>query len=94
MLSMGFSRFWAGTVVFFVSAIFHELLVSVPLKMLRLWAFMGMLGQQPYALLVHHYCPQGGKTGNIAVWLTLIVGQPLALYMYFHDYYVQQQLKH
>uniref|UniRef100_A0A0X3Q0M9 O-acyltransferase n=1 Tax=Schistocephalus solidus TaxID=70667 RepID=A0A0X3Q0M9_SCHSO len=93
ILSMGFSRFWAGTVVFFVSAIFHELLVSVPLKMLRLWAFLGMLGQQPYALLVYHFCPQGGKTGNIAVWLTLIVGQPLALYMYFHDYYVQQQQK-
>nr|VZH92216.1 unnamed protein product [Spirometra erinaceieuropaei] len=93
MLSMGFSRFWAATVVFFVSAIFHELLVSVPLKMLRLWAFLGMLGQQPYALLVYYFCPDGGKTGNIAVWLTLIVGQPLALYMYFHDYYVQQQLK-
>ncbi|VDK33373.1 unnamed protein product [Taenia asiatica] len=88
MLVRGYTRFAASCVVFFVSAFFHELMVSVPLKMPRMWAFLGMLGQQPYALLVHYYCPKGGKLGNMAMWLTLIVGQPLALYMYFHDYYV------
>lgn len=72
-----------------MSALFHELLVSVPLKMPRMWAFLGMLGQQPYAYLVYRFCKQGSKMGNMAMWLTLIVGQPLALYMYFHDYYVQ-----
>ncbi|VDM35973.1 unnamed protein product [Hydatigera taeniaeformis] len=88
MLVRGYTRFAASCVVFLVSAFFHELMVSVPLKMPRMWAFLGMLGQQPYALLVHYYCPKGGKLGNMAMWLTLILGQPLALYMYFHDYYV------
>nr|CDS25260.2 hypothetical transcript [Hymenolepis microstoma] len=88
LLIRGFTRFMASCVVFFVSAFFHEFMVSVPLKMPRMWAFLGMLGQLPYALLVQHFCPKGGKLGNMAVWLTLIVGQPLAIYMYFHDYYI------
>lgn len=31
--------------VFFVSAVFHEVLVGVPLHMLRLWAFWGLMMQ-------------------------------------------------
>ncbi|KAL5106293.1 Diacylglycerol O-acyltransferase 1 [Taenia crassiceps] len=76
MLVRGYTRFAASCVVFFVSAFFHELMVSVPLKMPRMWAFLAMLGQQPYALLVHYYCPKGGKLGNMAMWLTLILVQP------------------
>jgi len=29
-----------------------------------------------------------GKTGNMAVWMSLIIGQPIAILMYYHDYYV------
>ena len=45
LLRMGWSRMMAGTMVFAVSAFFHEYLVSVPLQMFRVWAFMGMLMQ-------------------------------------------------
>lgn len=31
--------------VFFISAVFHEVLVGVPLHMLRLWAFWGLMAQ-------------------------------------------------
>lgn len=31
--------------VFFISAVFHEVLVGVPLHMLRLWAFWGLMMQ-------------------------------------------------
>lgn len=31
--------------MFFVSAVFHELLVGVPLHMLRLWSFWGIMLQ-------------------------------------------------
>jgi hypothetical protein len=31
--------------VFFVSAAFHELLVSIPIHKIRLWAFTGMMAQ-------------------------------------------------
>jgi diacylglycerol O-acyltransferase 1 len=40
----------ASVVVFFVSAFFHEYLVSVPLKTFKVWAFMGMMGQIPQYL--------------------------------------------
>lgn len=39
------SKFPAMLLVFFVSAVMHELAVAVPLRMLRGWAFWGMLLQ-------------------------------------------------
>lgn len=42
---MGYSRNTASVLVFFISAFFHEYLVSVPLKTFKIWAFMGMMGQ-------------------------------------------------
>lgn len=29
-----------------------------------------------------------GNYGNAAVWMSLIIGQPVAILMYVHDYYV------
>lgn len=29
-----------------------------------------------------------GNYGNAAVWLSIIIGQPIAVLMYVHDYYV------
>jgi hypothetical protein len=31
----------------------------------------------------------GPRAGNICVWLSLIIGQPLALMMYYHDFVVE-----
>lgn len=42
---MGYSKTTASMTVFFISAFFHEYLVSVPLKTFKIWAFMGMMGQ-------------------------------------------------
>uniref|UniRef100_A0A3Q2U974 O-acyltransferase n=1 Tax=Fundulus heteroclitus TaxID=8078 RepID=A0A3Q2U974_FUNHE len=86
MLKRGTNKFLAQTAVFLVSAFFHEYLVSIPLKMFRLWAFMGMMAQVPLAWFVGRYL--NGNYGNAAVWLSLIIGQPIAVLMYFHDYYV------
>lgn len=86
MLKKGVNKFWAQTAVFLVSAFFHEYLVSVPLKMFRLWAFMGMMAQVPLAWFVGRYL--NGIYGNAAVWMSLIIGQPIAVMMYVHDYYV------
>ena len=30
----------------------------------------------------------GPRVGNVLVWLSLILGQPLAVMMYYHDYVV------
>uniref|UniRef100_A0A671W3L4 O-acyltransferase n=1 Tax=Sparus aurata TaxID=8175 RepID=A0A671W3L4_SPAAU len=86
MLRKGINKFCAQTAVFLVSAFFHEYLVSVPLKMFRLWAFMGMMAQVPLAWFVSRFL--NGNYGNAAVWISLIIGQPVAVLMYVHDYYV------
>lgn len=86
MLRRGINKFLAQTAVFLVSAFFHEYLVSVPLKMFRLWAFMGMMAQVPLAWFVGRFL--NGNYGNAAVWMSLIIGQPVAVLMYVHDYYV------
>ena len=31
----------------------------------------------------------GVRAGNLVVWLSLIIGQPLALMMYYHDFVVE-----
>lgn len=86
LLKKGISRERAAILVFLVSAFFHEYLVSVPLRMFRYWAFFGMLSQVPFAWLTSKFL--SGKYSNMAVWLSLIIGQPLAILMYYHDYYV------
>ncbi|XP_014770315.1 diacylglycerol O-acyltransferase 1 [Octopus bimaculoides] len=86
LVKRGHSKFTASCLVFLLSAFFHEYLVSVPLKMFRWWAFMGMCLQVPLAVIVdsRNY----GKYGNMAVWLSLILGQPIAILAYMHDYYI------
>lgn len=86
LVKRGYSRLNASVAVFFLSAFFHEYLVSVPLHMFKLWAFMGMLGQVPLALIQSKYIH--GKYGNMVVWLSLILGQPVAILAYYHDFYV------
>uniref|UniRef100_A0A8C1L2A3 O-acyltransferase n=1 Tax=Cyprinus carpio TaxID=7962 RepID=A0A8C1L2A3_CYPCA len=86
LLRRGAGKLLSQSAVFFFSAFFHEYLVSVPLRMFRLWAFMGMMAQLPLAWFVARFLR--GNYGNAAVWLSLIIGQPIAVLMYVHDYYV------
>uniref|UniRef100_A0A8D0CMB3 O-acyltransferase n=1 Tax=Sander lucioperca TaxID=283035 RepID=A0A8D0CMB3_SANLU len=86
LLRRGFSKMVSQSAVFFLSAFFHEYLVSVPLRMFRLWAFMGMMAQLPLAWFVGRFLR--GNYSNAAVWISLIIGQPFAILMYVHDYYV------
>lgn len=86
LISFGLTKCQASTAVFFVSAFFHEYLVSVPLKMFRMWSFMGMLMQLPLARFVSAYF--NSSFANVAVWMSLIIGQPLCFLMYYHDYYI------
>ncbi|KAI4486212.1 hypothetical protein M0802_012467 [Mischocyttarus mexicanus] len=48
---MGYSKYTASITVFFISAFFHEYLVSVPLRTFKIWAFLGMMGQIPLSSL-------------------------------------------
>ncbi|KAI6220860.1 Acyl-CoA retinol O-fatty-acyltransferase [Aphelenchoides fujianensis] len=87
IVASGYSKLAASIAVFFVSAFFHEYLVSAPLHIFRLWSFSAMLSQVPLSIVTDKVL-HGGRAGNIVVWMSLILGQPLAILMYVHDWLV------
>lgn len=57
--------------------------------MFRYWAYLCMMAQIPLSFFTEKVL-KGGRLGNIIMWLSLILGQPLAILMYVHDWYVAQ----
>ncbi|XP_034933588.1 diacylglycerol O-acyltransferase 1 [Chelonus insularis] len=89
IVEMGYSRTVASVTVFFFSAFFHEYLVSIPLQTFKIWAFMGMMSQIPLSIISKRVENRfGARWGNIVVWSSLIIGQPLCIMVYYHDYVV------
>ncbi|XP_064394495.1 diacylglycerol O-acyltransferase 1-like isoform X2 [Halichondria panicea] len=86
LVSLGYGKMTSQFAVFLFSAFFHEYLVSIPLQMLRPWAFVMMVSQIPLGLLTNLPFMRG-QIGNIMVWIGIVLGQPLAILMYLHDYY-------
>jgi len=93
VMRMGFGKNIATFWVFFVSAVLHELVISVPFKMVRLYAFLGMMGQIPLIFFTKSLGKKMGEdsqVGNYFFWLAFcIFGQPMAIMMYYFDYYRQ-----
>ncbi|XP_017476707.1 PREDICTED: diacylglycerol O-acyltransferase 1 [Rhagoletis zephyria] len=89
VVKMGYSPAQASTIVFLISAFFHEYLVSIPLQTHKIWAFLGMMGQIPLSAVSKSIeRKMGPRMGNIIVWASIILGQPLCIMMYYHDYVV------
>ena len=89
----GVGRWPALALVFFVSAVLHEVAVAVPLHLFRppwkLYAFWGVLAQVPLVVLTEPLAATGA--GNFIFWLAFCgLGQPIALIMYFCDWVSQQ----
>ena len=81
-------------IVFLLSAVMHEILVSVPFHMTRPWSFLGMMMQLPLVAVTKYLYKKypGSSVGNIIFWVSFcIVGQPMAVLLYTIDYqYVKQ----
>lgn len=89
LIERGYGKSVSSVSVFFLSAFFHEYLVSVPLRMFNLWAFFGMMMQIPMSALSQFVEKKAGqRLGNVLVWMSLILGQPLCIMMYYHDYVI------
>jgi len=87
---VGFSKKGATFVVFFFSAILHEVLISVPCHMIRVHSFLAMMGQIPLIFLTKLIDRQypGSSIGNIIFWISFcFVGQPMAMLLYTIDYW-------
>lgn len=83
----------ASIIVFFISAVFHELLVGVATKNFNGVAFFSMMGQVPLIKLtepLEKIRGRGTTIGNCIFWLSILLGQPTGLIIY----YVSWSLKH
>jgi diacylglycerol O-acyltransferase-1 len=90
LLAAGWSRGSAIMAVFLVSSFFHEYLVSVPLRMFKPWLFLGFMCNVPLVLLSGWLEETlGPRAGNLSMWLCLVLGQPLLVMAYYHDYVVE-----
>lgn len=51
---------------------------------------MGMMGQIPLSFISRFMeVKVGPRWGNVVVWASLIIGQPLCIMIYYHDYVIQ-----
>ncbi|CAF1689820.1 unnamed protein product, partial [Adineta ricciae] len=91
---LGFSKLLGSFVVFAISAFFHEYLVSVPLRMVRPWSFLSIIIQVPMALAVKRVKAENKTYGNMAVWISLILIQPIAILLYIQDMFYRDFVKH
>jgi diacylglycerol O-acyltransferase-1 len=85
----------AVLITFVISALAHELLVSVPCHLFAFHAFLGMLGQVPLTILTRWIARTLKKPvwGNVIFWTTFLVfGQPALILLYYHDYLRGEQM--
>ncbi|KAI1813935.1 diacylglycerol O-acyltransferase [Poronia punctata] len=89
LMSRGYTAANASFIVFFVSALLHELLVGVPTKNIIGVAFLGMLVQIPLIMITRPLEQMRGRNGkligNVIFWVSFtILGQPFAALVYFY----------
>lgn len=96
-LRRGINKDIAMIIIFFFSAVMHEVLISIPFHMIRPYSFLGMLGQIPLVILTKYIDRKlpGSSVGNFIFWITFcIVGQPIAVVTYTIDYWKVSQDNH
>lgn len=75
--------------VFFVSAVFHELIVAFSFKMYYFLAFMAMMGNVPLIVMQTMLKPwiKDSQVNNIFFWvLFCFIGHPVAIMLYHWGY--------
>jgi diacylglycerol O-acyltransferase-1 len=61
--------------------------------MIRPWSFLAMMVQVPIGLVVKRIKTENKTYGNIAVWISLILIQPIAILLYIQDLYYRDFVK-
>jgi diacylglycerol O-acyltransferase-1 len=89
LTGLGVSKAIAGFIVFFVSALYHEYLVGVPLHILSYWAFIAMMSQSPLIIfqkvIESKLRIRNSELGNLVFWISFcFVGQPIVVFAYYY----------
>lgn len=86
------SRTWASNAVFFVSALFHELLFGVATHNFNGVAFLCMMVQPIFIVLtlpLERKRGAGTTIGNCVFWVSIMFGQPTATVIYYLEWVSQ-----
>ncbi|XP_041123786.1 diacylglycerol O-acyltransferase 1-like [Polyodon spathula] len=86
LLMQGFPQWQAQVIVYMVSAALCEYVIAIPLEMFRFWIFATVVLQAKMTLLLGRFF--SGNYGNCLVWLCVLMGPPIAVLTYLHDYYM------
>lgn len=91
LLKKGYSKEIANISVFFVSAIGHEYVVSIPLGFLSFFAFLAMMLQAPMQIIEMRINKilkiENSQLGNVSFWVTVcVVGEPICIAIYYYLY--------
>ena len=62
--------------------------------MIRPWSFLAMIVQVPMGLAVRLIRTRNKNYGNIAVWISLILIQPIAILLYIQDLFYRDFIRH
>lgn len=81
----GWSTSVASFMVFFISAIGHEVIISIPFHTMKTWAFTAMMAQMPLCYWTRAYT-KGHVAGNILFWASFMFGQSNCILMYYKDF--------
>ena len=84
LVNNGVSASIASFCVFFVSAIFHELIISVPFHKVYGLAFMAMMVQMPLSFVTKKYL-RGKQIGNVVFWMSFMIGHSNTLIFIYND---------
>jgi len=89
LLRAGYRKGFVAFCVFLFSAVFHEVIISVPLQRVRFYSALGMLMQIPMTPITKAVTVRfGGTYGNMLVWFQIIIGQPMGVLAYVTDWYL------
>ncbi|KJP87069.1 hypothetical protein AK88_03237 [Plasmodium fragile] len=97
LIYYGFNRSCSMIIVFFISALLHEYLISIPLKLgFSGYIFFFFIGQIPLILLTsNNYFKKHKTTGNAFFWIVFcITGQPLILFIYYYSWVSRKGILH
>lgn len=92
LLKRGYSPVTCSLIVFFVSAVLHEMLVGIPTKQIIGVAFACMIFQAPLVIAtapLENMRGPGTTIGNCVFWLSFFFGQPFAVLIYYYSWNVK-----
>jgi diacylglycerol O-acyltransferase-1 len=61
--------------------------------MIRPWSFLAMIVQVPIGVAVKRVKAENQTYGNVAVWISLILIQPIAILLYIQDLFYRDFVK-